>query len=521
MKILAPIMRRLGYAPIQKPAQRRSLVAAAQNRLTADWTPSGLSPDSVLRQNLRILWARAEDLSANNVYFQKFLTMLKTNVLGNEGITLKNKAADPVGFKNGEIIPGKLDTLANKLIEDAFWEWGKKGNCTVAKDMTWLEVQHTALETVGTIGGTLWRKIVGPEADNKFNFALQPIAMTRLDLEKNENLPNGGTIRFGIEKDARGRVVRYWIFDSDPADALRVGGHQSRPYDAGEFVHPFMVRRIGQSIGFPWAAVAMLRVRMLDGYEEAHLEGTRAAACKMGFLKKTGDGTGYTGPNADGGGRYMDAEPGTLEELPVGMEFQAADWGYPNGNYGDFVKDCLRGIAAGLNVSYNTLANDLEGVNFSSGRLGLMDEREFWKMLQSWFSLNFCEPIFSGWLEASLAAGAIALELPSGDRKPLPLSKFHKFNAPCWRGRRWQWVDPQKEINAKETEMANYITSPTRVLAELGEDEDEVIEESKAFLEKIKAAGLPTPRWALEGKAQEAEEMQAEQPKSTADEPEK
>jgi lambda family phage portal protein len=510
MKLLAPLFRRLGYAPIRK--QQRDFNAAGINRLTADWTTTPLSLNSILLKDLDVMRARVDDLATrNNPYLVKFVQMTVSNVLGHEGITLKNKASDPVGFKAGKIIPGALDVLANKLIEDAFWDWGKKENCTVAKDLTWLEATQLSLRTCTKHGETIWKKVRGREAGNKYQFAIQPIATSRIDTTRVENLPDGGTIRMGIQRNAAGLKTHIWLFDADPNDNFRVGARNSKPYPASEFVHPYIIHEIGQVRGFPWAAPALLRSKMLDGYEEAHLEGTRAAACKMGFIKTTPEAGGatYTGEQADGGGKYMDAEPGMIEELPVGKEFQPADWGYPNGGYGEFVKDCLRGIAAGLGVSYNTLANDLEGVNFSSGRLGLMDEREFWKCLQSWFWTNFCTPIFSEWLESALMAGAIALELPSGDRKPLPATKFQKFNQPCWHGRRWQWVDPTKEVTAKESEMANYVTSPSRVLAELGADEDEVLQESAEFLKKCETLGLPKPRWALDAKAAETAEKAA------------
>jgi len=522
MKILAPILRRLGYVPARHHA-RREFSGAAINRLTADWTTTPISIDSLLRQDIEVLAARCEEQSRNNPYFAKFEQMVLGNVLGHEGITLKNKASDPVGFKNGEIVPGKLDVLANKLIEDAFWEWGKKVNCTIAKDSTWLECNQLALRTWAKRGEPLWRMIVGPEAENRFNFAIQPIATSRIDHTRNENLAGGGSIRMGIQRDARGRHTHIWLFDSDPTDNFRVGGVRSKPYPAGDFVRPMICHQVGQTRPFPPAAPSMLRAKMLDGYEEAHLEGTRAAACKMGFLVTKADAGAvqYEGEAAPGGGKYMDAEPGMLQELPCGKEFQPADWGYPNGGYGEFVKDCLRGIAAGLGVSYNTLANDLEGVNFSSGRLGLMDEREMWKLLQSWWWTNFCTPIFSRWLESALLAGAIALELPSGATKPLPAAKFKKFNQPCWHGRRWQWVDPTKEVTAKESEMANYVTSPTRVLAELGADEDEILQESADFLKKCEALGLPKPRWALEAQAAETAKIAAEKAEEEPETPAK
>ncbi len=108
------------------------------------------------------------------------------------------------------------------------------------------------------------------------------------------------------------------------------------------------------------------------------------------------------------------------------------------------------------------LTNDLEGVNYSSGRLGMLDERELWKLLQR-FDIEVAErPIFEEWLYMSLQTGAI----------PLPLAKFDKFNKPIFRGRRWAWVDPLKEVQSSALEVANKFTSRTRIIEDSDVDAD-------------------------------------------------
>jgi lambda family phage portal protein len=494
--------------------QTRNFSGAQSNRLTADWPTSGASLDSILRNELPTLRQRSKEMSHNNEYFSAFLNMLGRNVVGSDGIALKNKAADPPTFKDGKIIPGPLDFLANKLVEDHWYEWGKKKNCTVAKTLTWLECQHLAIRGVGTVGATLWQKIYGSAAGNKYGFAIQPLEIDRIDHALNRRLPNGGTIKMGIQRDALGRLEAIWLHDSDPTDSF-FGSYGSKPYPASDFIHCYMMLEIGQTQGFPWAAASMLRAKMLQGFDEAHLEGARAAACKMGFLTKTGTNAEYVGENAEGGGKYMDAEPGALEELPQGMDIKTVDWGFPSPQYDQFIKACLRGMAAGLNVSYPTLANDYGEVNFSSGRMAQLEERDFWKMCQAWFINHFHNEVFEAWLDAALLSGAISLDLPSGRKITLPHSRKDKFCQPNWHGRRWTWVDPQKELAAKETELRNYITSPTRVLAEIGADEDEVLDESQAFLEKVANRKLPLPAWAqpVNGTAEpEPEEEKPEKP---------
>jgi capsid protein len=93
--------------------------------------------------------------------------------------------------------------------------------------------------------------------------------------------------------------------------------------------------------------------------------------------------------------------------------------------YADFVKANLRGVASGLGVAYHALANDLEGVSFSSIRSGTLEERDAWMLIQEWFSQSFLDRVHAEWLQSALAFGQIAL--PNGST--LPITKLDKFSA--------------------------------------------------------------------------------------------
>ena len=62
----------------------------------------------------------------------------------------------------------------------------------------------------------------------------------------------------------------------------------------------------------------------------------------------------------------MNVEAGSFVSLPNGVDFKAFDPDHPTSQFESFVKSILRQIASGLNVPYNELANDLEGVSYSS-----------------------------------------------------------------------------------------------------------------------------------------------------------
>ena len=398
--------------------------AAAINRLTNNWAASTLSIDSIAQTQLNTLRARCRILADQNDYALKFLRMIKNNVVGPEGIQLKNKAVDP---PRGRETKPKPDLYANRIIEEAWWNFSRRGDCTADRTMSLCDVLNLAAETVARDGEILIRKVRGFQ--NRDKFALQIIEADYLDTDKNEKLTGGAEIRMGVELNRWREPVAYWLRASNPNDTLASGGVDMRweRVPARDIIHPFIRIRPEQTRGIPWMAAAAYRLNMLGKYEEAEVTAARVSACKQGFFVKQNGNAEYTGEQDTAGNKMMDAEPGAFEELPYGMDVKTVDWNHPNSSYGQFMKTCLRGVAAGLGVSYNMLANDMESVNFASGKLGLEEERDYWKVLQRWFIDSVVNEIFREWLEAQLMHGNIAL----------PFSKFDKFNAPDWRPRRW------------------------------------------------------------------------------------
>jgi lambda family phage portal protein len=484
---MAAVFIRHGAAPTEfrsfcaRVRAGRGFNAAAINRLTGDWPTTLQGMDSVLRMELKPLRARARDLTKNNPYFSGYLRFLKTNVIGSEGMTLKVKATWPAKVENGKLVR-KPDLLANTLIQDAWWEWCKKENCTVHKNLTWLDVQNLMVETLAVEGQFLAIKKRGTHAKNKFGFALQLVDNDSLDLDYNEDLGDGRQIRMGIEKDGDGAVLAYHFFKYNPSDTLYATSTRRERVRvmAKDVVHLFMTRSIGQTQGYPWAAAVMLMLQMLGAYDEAELVASRNAANKHGFFKRTGEGKGYEGASDGAGNKIMESEPGSWTEIDQGLEPVVVDWKHPSGAYAAFVGAMLRGMGTGLGQSYPTLANDYASVNFSSGRMSQMEEREFLKCLQRLVADHGCAPIYEDWVDVSLLRGAI----------PLPYEKVDKFLYHCWFGRRWSWVDPEKEVQAKIKEINAGFTSYTRVLSEMGIDVDEHLDEIEQDQKRLKDRGI-------------------------------
>lgn len=466
MGLLDSVLNRFGYV---RSASRRGYDAAQVNRLTSSWPTTNRSADAELRYSLKTLRARSRNLAMNNDYAKKFVNMCVTNVVGPSGITFQNKAKDP---------SGKLDTDANTKIELAFAEWTKKENASVCGRLSWKEIQRLAIRTAARDGETYIRIVRG--AENKFRFALQFIEADCIDEELNKELPNGNRIKMGVEVNQWGKPVAYHILSKHPGDYSFAGatGNRHERVPASEMIQLLIIERPDQTRGVPWMHTAMSRLNMLGGYEEAELVAARVAASKMGFFRTQEGFEGNSGnPSTtdEAGEMQMEAEPGTFEQLPAGLDFVPWDPTHPAGNFSFFLKAMLRGVASGLGVAYNSLASDLESISYSSIRAGSIEERDSWKVLQGWMIDNFCQEVFTAWLEMAMLTVL-----------NLPVSKFDKFNRPAWKVRGWQWVDPLKDVKANVEAVNNGIATRTQILAEQGLDIEEVFEELR--FEKTLAA---------------------------------
>jgi lambda family phage portal protein len=430
-----------------------------------DWIASILSADQEIKGNLRLLRARARELSRNNPVAKSYLKILTSNVLGEKGIGYKAQV------RNND---KTLNESFNMKIEDAWREWGKKGNCTVDAKLSFRGVQNLVLKNIATDGEVFIRMVRG--FNNKHRFALQLIDADQVDHlfsrypSKTEN-----EIRMGVEVDEWGRPVAYHVNAKHPSD---LGGSLLRErIPADQILHLYDPERINQTRGITWFHPCMMELRMLGGYVEAELVAARTGAAKMGFLKHT-DASSYVEPNPDAKYR-LEAQPGVIETLPPGMDFTPWSPEHPASAFPAFLKAMLRFVSSSMGVSYNALASDLEGVNYSSIRSGLLIERDQWKMLQSLMKEQMLQPIFENWISLALLAGALVLD----SRDP------SRFCEGKWEPRGWIWVDPLKDVQATILGIGAGLTSRDAAISEQGGDVEEVFEqlaEEKALADEYK-----------------------------------
>ncbi len=456
--------------------------AATTSNATYSWTRTPIPINEIIRRTLTVLRARSREQYQRNDYARKFIQLLKTNVVGPTGFAFEGKVVNR---------SGKADIPANDLLESSYTDWARR-HCSLDgrldyTDLSNLQITETALE-----GSALFRIYRGKQF-GKWQFQLQPIDPELLYVHYNDELSNGNQVRMGIEYDQYQRPVAYHLRDLGGSSG-RAGGNTSYYYNNGEYlrvpaneiIHSFVTESAGQQQGLPWMATPMFRMNQLNGYEESAVINARAGANKMGFYKNVSNPLAVATQDPHSGELIEDGEPGHWSKLPAGIEIEPYDPVYPHEQYGTFVKSCLRGIAAGLGVAYHTLANDLEGVNYSSGRLGEADQRDVWVMLQEWQVKQFHRRVYDAWLDHQLDLGSLRINGSS-----LLKSMQEKYQEVRFTGRRWVSVDPAKDADANQSDIDNNLNSVSNLIRQrTNRDPDEVFLEIQAEQARFKELGI-------------------------------
>ena len=479
------LQRLVGVAP--KSAQLRRFEGARIDRLASDWFATTASINEELRADLDGLRKRGRQLRNNNDFARKFVGMVENNVIGPAGIRLQAKVEDK---------PGKPDDLANNAVESGWEEWGKA--CDVTGSLTLRDLCENLVGGLPSDGEFLVRFVRGPEARNRYNFALQLIDVDRIDTAFNGQY-GGNTVIMGVEVDLYRRPVAMHLFEAHPNDGVRTGRRRVR-VEAGEVLHKFKVERAEQVRGIPWMAPGMLSLHHLGGFQLSALLAAEHGANHYGFfVTLDGKAPGVDGEDA-AGNQITTSVPGMYDTLPVGSTFQPHDSKYPNEVFGPFVKTILQRIATGWRVAYHSLANDLEGVSFSSIRSGTLEERDRWMADQQWFIDAFMEPVFQAWLQMALLSGAITM--PNGS--PLPAGKIAKFSKHEWQPRRWEWVDPKSDMEAKILSVRAGLMAPQDLSAAMGYDFEDTLKAIKRANELAALYGVALTAYEATPGAQQA-----------------
>lgn len=498
--------------------KRRSYEVADMDNCIG-WDARDITPDGAIFQNMDRIRARCRDLARNNDYARLFLSRLVNNVVGPHGIKFQARSK----MVSGKNI-GNLDKAFNAAIEDLYKAAGKKKNKpTVDGKLSRKGIEALWIRSLAVDGEVIVRHHEGTKK-NKFRYGLEFIDPARLDWMKNESHSNGNQIRMGVEVDQENMPVAYWILENHPQDHLIGGTPRFRHarIEAKHITHSFALETPGQTRGVSMLASAGLRAHLIDQFEKAIVVGGIVAARKVGFYKmnqELAEEYGVLGNEVDGeysedindeSSLVQELTPGMFEQLPSYVDgIETFDPKYPPANFEEFEKRMLRGMASGFGDQYHAMANDLEGVNYTSSRTGELAQRDVWRGLQQFLTDEFCDPQFSRWAEIQLLNNQISIDKTK-------LSRLVDLETYVFVPRGWSWVDPLKEMKAHELALDLCLTTRRKIIAEtdgreLEDVADELLEEEDYL------ASLFEKRKEREAKEAEAPNPEEEDPEEEED----
>lgn len=465
LPVLAPITtRKSAMAPYD---------AGAGGRRNYGWQPPRLGQNTLLITNMLQMVARSRQSVRNDAWANAAINRFESNVVG-------------TGIQPhwGGISPD----IRTKI--HASWErWQKRADYLGQSDFYTL--QAIAAREIFEAGEVFGRMRLRPKKD-KLNvpFQIQLIESEQLPVFYNSiaGSPTKNSIRAGIEIDPDQRRVSYHFYAEHPGESMLYPAAAMTyiEVDAKQVIHVYKPTRAGQLRGEPRMTAVMALMYELEQYEDAALVKKKIQEMFAAFIQKPAPDvdvvpldTTHT-PPTDMGVGLSKIEAGTINELLPGEEIV-----FPSlpreSDFNVFMSWALHKFAAGVGLTFEQVTGNLEGVNYSSIRAGMLEFRRSCEQFQFNVMVHqFCDPIACRWLDEAVLCGE--LDLPNYFTDP------YQYQNITWVPPGWDWVDPQKESEAAKNDVRSGFSSRTLVVRKKGYDPEMV--DAQSVEERSRAAKL-------------------------------
>lgn len=432
--------------------------ASLHNRRLAGFRPSRAHVNALVGAAGPEMNARARWLVRNNGYAANAIESWAGNAVG-------------VGIKPS----ARLVRGPEKRALQALWQaWTDEADAEGLTDFYGLQ-RRVARETF--IAGEVFVRLRVRRAEDGL---LVPLQLQMLPAEmlplSNSTAANGNEIRQGIEFDRIGRRAAYHFLRRHPGDSTDAGrAGETVRVPADEVIHVIDPVEAGQLRGVSRFAPAVVKLFLLDLYDDAELDRKKVAAMFAMFVTSYGD---QVLPPAEDD---IELAPGQVVSLRPGEDVKVADPAESGSTYEPFQYRTLLQVSAALGIPYPFVANDMVKGNFSNSRLALM---EFRRKVEAWqhsvMVFQLCRPVWQRWADLAAVAGAMPV---AGYERRRP-----EVLAVDWLPPRWAWVDPLKDISAEIAEIEAGLKSRTQAASERGYDVEEL--DAEIAEERARAAEL-------------------------------
>lgn len=465
------------------------------------WAPGAGSADGDLLPEQGTIRARARDLARNHGVAEGAVQTLTDNIVSS-GLRLKSRPdARGLGWTDAQ-----AEAWSN-LVERRFGAWWESTWIDAARSLNGNGLTKLAYAASFVNGEALGLVLWLPQPGAPAATCLQIVEADRLQNPNGQ--PDRIDLRGGIEIDAYGAPLAYWVRRTHPGDRHYAGAGVF-PVDAERIpartawgrprvLHLHDKERAGQTRGKPQLAAVMRQFKVLGDYTNAELKAavvnamvaivTKSAMSQeqlVELLSSNPDALkAYQEGLAQRNRAAVDFESGMILPLALGEDFASFTPGRPAESFEPFVLAIFRHIAAGLNIPYELLLKDFSKTNYSSARAALLEAWRFFRGRRKWLIANWCQPLFELWLEEEVQTGRI--------EAPEFYARRAFYCRAKWIGDGRGWVDPLKEAQASQMRLATGLTTLEDECAEQGGDWEEVLQQRAREEQRARELGIVLP----------------------------
>lgn len=442
----------------QQPPITAQYDAASRGRRMRGWVAPSTGPN-VATKGLQTIRDRARDFDRNDWQGESGTQKWATNLIG-IGIRPRFKRV--------------TDPVRRQEINDTWSDFVQSADADCVLNLYGL--QTLAVRSWLVSGEVFIRKrLRSTEAALDVPLQIQLIEadfVPLLDADTYQGLPDGNTIRQGIERNKYGRRVAYWVYKEHPGD--QAGMPQADKLLrilASDMLHVFEPKRPGQLRGVPDVAPVLGRARTIGDYDDAVSERMRLANLFTGWITRQLPAGPDDGTNPLNGLPYetlgdrplASLEPGLLQELDPGESIQWSNPPEAGTTYSDYMRTQHQATGAGRGLPYEIFSGDIKDVSDRTLRIAIQEFRRFAEQRQ-WQILipQMCDPIVRWFAEACVLAGLI---------DPAEVDLVRR----CEQSPHgWQYIHPVQDVTGKKLEVEAGFRSRSSVIAERGDDPEEV-----------------------------------------------
>ena len=456
-----------------KKLSKRSFIGA-RNGLNNNFNVSFNKINGQLKSDYIALTLRARSLAKNNETVNSYINLMLRSILGANGFTLNCTI-----YNDND----NSDIIANQIIQDHWQEYMKSYKCYVSADeqQNGLDFDRSILFNYLVDGQVFIRKI--KDSKSKYGIRFQLIDSLDVDVLYNYDYADGSRICMGVKVNEHGKPLSYFIRKNKSLDYYLQGDREQ--IKADQIIHIYKKLYPNQVRGYTPLSAVLLTLNSIEQYKRAQINASILNSCFMGIWQKNSASADayaqYDQQEVDSNGDIAsELESNVFRFAPQGYSLNQIANNHPNSNVGGFFKAMLKGVAGALGMSYNKISSDYESTSYSSLRQSNMEDQITVKELQQFLIDKWKQKQFAEWLKFLLLS----------DLTNLPYSKIDKFMSHNFRGRNFEYLDPQKEMQSIQLRLSLGLSSPIEQLHNLGKDPYDVLDSWAKWNEMLKSRNL-------------------------------